>query len=370
MATKSKLKSGAPPRGIGFWLGLNLLFCALSLLSYGSCLLKPSDFGFAGFFTFSVPIFIIFNFLFVFYWLFVKPVAALFSAVILVLGWKFVVATFGWSFSSDPEGGDFKVLSYNVNTFKGFGAKADLSGKTGRKMINWLLHADADILCLQEFYNQPGSDDFNAAKKLKAVGYKHHFFSRALRTGWNASLGMATFSRFPIVHSEIVRKTPKSNNQILLTDIKLPSGTIRVLNVHLQSNFLKESEIEESKQGENVSVNVKSIWRKLTNGYTVRNDQAQLLLQTISNSPHPVLLAGDLNETPYSYTYHQLNQVLDNSFEKAGSGFGFTYNGYIPFLRIDNLFADRQFEVRIFETHNHVPYSDHFPVSAAYKRKK
>ncbi len=370
MATKSKAKAGTSNRGIGFWLGINLLFCTLSLLSYGSCLLKPSDFGFAGFFTFSIPIFLIINFLFVLYWLFVKPLAALFSATVLALGWKFMVATVGWSFSPDPEGGDFKVLSYNVNTFKGFGSKADLTGQTGRKMINWLLHADADILCLQEFYNQPGSEDFNAISKLKKGGYRHHFFSRALRTGWEASLGMATLSRYPILHTEIVRKTPKSNNQILMTDIKLPLGVVRVLNVHLQSNFLKQSEIDESKQGENVSMNLKSIWRKLTYGYTVRTEQAQLLLQTIAASPHPVLVAGDLNETPYSYTYNQLNQVLNNSFEKAGRGFGFTYNGYIPFLRIDNLFVDNRFEVLIFQTHRHVQYSDHFPVSAAYKWKK
>lgn len=356
-------------KGIGTLLGLNLLVCGLALLSYVSCLLKPSTLGFAGFFTFTIPIFLAANLLFVLYWLLTKPLASLFSLAVLLLGWKFIAGSVGVSFSSDPEGGNIKILSYNVNTFRGFGANADKTGQFGRKMINWLLHADADVLCLQEFYDHPNSDDYNAIKKLKSVGYKHHFFSRAVRTGWEASLGMATFSRHPIVNSEIVRKKPRSNNQILLTDIKTPKGVVRVLNVHLQSNFLKEAEINQSTQGENMRYNLRSIWNKLTNGYTQRTEQAELLIQTIEKSPHPVVVAGDLNETPYSYTYQQINALLNNTFEKAGTGFGFTYNGYIPFLRIDNIFSNKKMEVVFFQTHRHVPYSDHYPISAALKWK-
>jgi len=367
---RSKIQIAMSKQRTSFWLGVNLLVCLLSLLSYGSCLVRPSAFGFAGFFTFSIPFFLVINGVFVFNWLFFKPLASLFSLGVLVLGWRFVVGTFGWSFYPDPEGGDFKILSYNVNTFKGFGAKADPTGQTGRKMINWLLHADGDILCLQEFYHYPGSEDFNAISKLKREGYKYHFFSRALRTSWDASLGMATFSRFPIIHSQIVRKTPRSNNQMLLTDIKTPKGVVRILNIHLQSNFLRESEIKESKKGENIKDNLISIWRKLISGYSIRTEQSELLFHTIASSPYPVIVAGDLNETPYSYTYKELRSQLQNGFEEAGSGFGFTYNGYIPFLRIDNLFADEKFLIPFFQTHRHVPYSDHFPISASIKWKE
>ncbi|HEX8532431.1 MAG TPA: endonuclease/exonuclease/phosphatase family protein, partial [Cytophagales bacterium] len=87
----------------------------------------------------------------------------------------------------------------------------------------------------------------------------------------------------------------------------------------------------------------------------------------VRESPHKVILCGDFNDIPYSYTYQRMRRQLRNAFEDAGSGFGFTLNDdKLFFLRIDNQFYDKALNVHDFQTHRDVTYSDHFPISATY----
>jgi endonuclease/exonuclease/phosphatase family metal-dependent hydrolase len=60
-----------------------------------------------------------------------------------------------------------------------------------------------------------------------------------------------------------------------------------------------------------------------------------------------------------------LKDDFNNSFEKAGDGFGLTYNGNL-FLRIDNQFASKDIKVRAFKVHKEIKYSDHFPIEGIY----
>src|SRR5690606_3320508 len=108
--------------------------------------------------------------------------------------------------------------------------------------------------------------------------------------------------------------------------------------------------------------------RKLKNGIQMRASQVKILSEHIQNSPYPVILAGDFNDVPYSYTYFTLRSILRNAFEEAGRGFGFTYNQVLFFLRIDNIFFGEGLEAKVFKTHREVDYSDHYPISAVLKR--
>jgi len=58
-----------------------------------------------------------------------------------------------------------------------------------------------------------------------------------------------------------------------------------------------------------------------------RRVQIEKLKAFIQRSPHPVICVGDFNDLPYSYAYQALKKDLHNTFEEAGSGFGFTRHG-------------------------------------------
>ena len=55
-----------------------------------------------------------------------------------------------------------------------------------------------------------------------------------------------------------------------------------------------------------------------------------------------------------------------NAFEEAGKGLGFSYNGRMSFLRIDNQFFNKTIRIKKFDTFYDMKASDHFPIMARY----
>ena len=92
-----------------------------------------------------------------------------------------------------------------------------------------------------------------------------------------------------------------------------------------------------------------------------REEQANFIAEHIQNSPHPVLVCGDMNDTPNSYAYGQLAKSLKDAFREKGSGLGSTYAGLIPFLRIDYIFTSPNNLVEEFKVVSNST-SDHYPI--------
>src|SRR5690606_20357235 len=98
-------------------------------------------------------------------------------------------------------------------------------------------------------------------------------------------------------------------------------------------------------------------------GFKMRARQVEAISALIKESPYPVIVCGDLNDTPASYSYKQLKQGLHDAFVRSGKGIGQTFINKLPALRIDYILHDKGFESYNFETHNY-RMSDHLPVSA------
>jgi endonuclease/exonuclease/phosphatase family metal-dependent hydrolase len=190
--------------------------------------------------------------------------------------------------------------------------------------------------------------------------------------GKNRYYGIITLSRYPIVRKgEIIH--PASSSLSIFTDIVIDRDTFRIFNNHLQSFRLKAIErsfLEEiTGPGEDVAFNqVKSISSSLRKGFIQRALQASAVKLKIDESPYPVIVSGDFNDTPVSYSYRKMRKGLNDSFVISGYGAGFTYKGKYPANRIDYILFDNALESRGFDVFR-VKYSDHYPV-AAYFRKK
>jgi hypothetical protein len=81
------------------------------------------------------------------------------------------------------------------------------------------------------------------------------------------------------------------------------------------------------------------MFKKIKMGYSKRYDEVCNLQEKIFESPYQNIVCADLNALPYSSTYQNLKYIMQNSFEVAGSGFGFTYKNFPWFIRIDNQFC-------------------------------
>ncbi|MDP4224071.1 MAG: endonuclease/exonuclease/phosphatase family protein, partial [Bacteroidota bacterium] len=112
---------------------------------------------------------------------------------------------------------------------------------------------------------------------------------------------------------------------------------------------------------------IRSISSSLKRGFIARASQAEAVKVKIETSPYPVIVAGDFNDTPISYTYRTLGKGLNDAFVASGYGAGFTYKGNYPPNRIDYILYDNKLECRQFDIIK-VRYSDHYPIIAYFRK--
>lgn len=117
-----------------------------------------------------------------------------------------------------------------------------------------------------------------------------------------------------------------------------------------------------SKQWEKKKDPEQRIISRLNNAYIKRSKQVEIILSKIEQSPYPVLVCGDFNDTPVSYTYRKMTKELWDAFVESGNGTGSTYIGMFPFLRIDYILHSKELNAYQFETHSE-ELSDHHAIS-------
>ena len=370
-APENPEKKPASKRRKGFSPGVAFsLFSAVFTISmYYACTIRPEKFWMAGFSGFLIPPVLLLQSLLLIFWLFKKPFYALIPALALFFGIRFISASFGWHYLITEDCRDFRVLSLNARTFgsmeKPHAEKTDKTSETVQAIVD----SKADVICIQEMFDFPGVRPFNVIRTLKKAGYPHVFYSIA-RKSWGSSVGMAIVSKHPILEKEIIRKKEGSNNQIILARIRIGDRHISVINMHLQSVALKDDELAKTGEAKELIGNTFSIGKKLKKGFQIRASQIDELLNSARSEGAYVVICGDLNDTPYSNAYLRLRDEFRNSFEEKGRGFGFTFNGGIPFLRIDQQFFGKGLRVTRFDVIRKFPVSDHYGTEACYAFKE
>lgn len=359
-------KKSSGNRGLRFWLRLNLFFCFLSIGIYYSVTIRPEDFWLAGPIGFLIPPLLAIQLLFLLYWLWRKPFFALFSFSSLLLGYRFVESTVSFHYLKTEPCQKLKVLSINAKTFGGMDKTKQGDNEICTRMIKQFVESKADVLCIQEMFDNPKSNTFNVIARLKRAGYRHVWFSKTGTMRWGASVGVAILSKYPILSRSVIRKKEGSNNQIIRAKIDVEGQHLVLINMHLQSIFLTDADLDTRRIKEDFWARVSGISRKLKVAYKARTQQIDRLLASTMDEELPVLICGDMNDTPYSNAYLRLRDSYANSFEEKGSGFGVTYNGKIPFLRIDHQFHNRGLRTIRFDVNRKIVDSDHFGTEACY----
>lgn len=270
-----------------------------------------------------------------------------------------------------------RLLSYNVRIFNVYPQLRKLDPTAPAKAIAWLAASPADVLCLQEYYQEPAGSHsadgrlFQVGERLGVGSGRQVFVSKTLTNGIGAEFGLAIFSRLPIVGRGEISFGRLTQNHAMWVDVAGPGrgDTVRIFNTHLQSMSLDEGDIVaagSSRAG--FERKGRGLLGRFVRGAAARAWQADTLLAHVRRSPYPVLLAGDLNDLPYSYAYSQLASELQNAWATVGFGPGNTYHGRLPpLLRIDQQFAGPQWRVLACRIHSEIPYADHFPVEGLYE---
>lgn len=265
---------------------------------------------------------------------------------------------------------DIRILSYNVKTFDLYNWTHNTFSR--KKIIHFIDSIAPDIICFQEYL----TDDRNiinttdTLSDLLNISHIHQFFPHK---NLYFNFGMATFSRYPIIKKkEIFFK--ESFNFALVSDIVKAPDTIRIFNCHLQSIHLGKKEYNLLDSISNVAnkqkiKEVTPLLKLLRKAYRKRAHQVKIIENAISSSPYPVIVCGDFNDPPNSYTYQILSKNLYDSFLEAGNGFGYTYNKFIIPYRIDFILYNDFFNA-VYAQKFKIPYSDHFPYFTVLQKKE
>jgi endonuclease/exonuclease/phosphatase family metal-dependent hydrolase len=344
-----------------FTTGITIVLSFLTLAVYLMPDLKPVEYPFLGLLVLTIPVFLVINFILMVVWLFrTNKWMALIPCVTIIVGIKYIDRSFSIG-AGRNEASDLKILSSNVRIFNVYEHLRDPDYASSNAMINWVRNNKADVACLQEYYNSPDKN-FRSRQRINEK-FKYSYVVPFLELQ-QQQFGMAIFSKYPIVNKGEIHFREKSNNQIVFADIKLKNKIVRVYNIHLQSMAINDDQIAETELSSGYGNKLMKGLIRYKNGCIQRSRQVDALVRHIQKCPHPVVVCGDLNEPPYGYVYETLSDQLDNAFQRAGTGFGVTYNGKIPLLRIDNIFTSKSCEVQKFTIHKDIRYSDHYPISA------
>ena len=323
-------------------LFINNIFAILLLLSYVVPYIKPSSFSIAPIMGLTVPALIFINILFVWYWILIGFKKQFFLSVfVLILGYFIVSPIYKFSSPSNEKGdNEISIMSYNVRKFNMYKWIDD--EKIPQKISQFIKKENPDVVALQEFKED---ESFSL----------NYPYSYNPKIGKRNKSGLAIYSKYPIISQERMISR-KNDRRIIYIDILKKEDTLRIYNFHLFSlGLVPDEDYLGHKDSDRLLSRLKKAF-KLQERQLVGAEN-----QLLGKNNIKTIIAGDLNNTAYSWAYKNLKSDYQDSFLESGKGFGKTYNFKGFPLRIDYIFVDSEMKVSQHKNFD-VKYSDHYPI--------
>lgn len=340
---------------------LNLLAGIGFLVSAYSSYVSPEKHPWIASVGLIFPFFLLLNLIFLVVWPFVRKRFVLLPLLVFAVGWKAVFLYCPVNRAENPSGETLKLLTYNVAMLYFNGGDKTKKQDNASLLLNYLKESNADIVCLQEFIPGRLLSKKEIAKALPEYKYRKY-------TVFQNGNGVACLSRFPILSSEQI-SYDSTNAGSVLYKIKCGDDTLTVINNHLESNKLDSSDkvlyndLLKSPSGEKMKKSGSYLIHKYSSAASLRAAQAEAISRTVQQHETPyMLVCGDMNDSPLSYTHRVIGKNLQDAYEEAGFGPGISYHQNRFYFRIDHIFAGSAFRVLQCKTDRSLYASDHYPV--------
>lgn len=314
-----------------------------------------------------VPILLLCNLLVMICWTFTCRKWVLLAPLFaFVFNWNYLFAIFQFNFTekmpqthaaNPTSDGYVKIATYNVQNFG-----MEITGYSAQKIAAYMQQEQVDILCFQEFDDNP---HFSMDSIRQIFGYWEYALMPSKELNQKV-LPIAVFSRYPVINDQFISFN-ESANCSMQCDVVVGNDTIRIINNHLQTTSVSQNrkkwkrELATNDTRREVEA-VQGAIATLHTHFLKRAEQTQTICKLAINSPYPVLACGDFNSLPSSYTYRQLNKILKDGFRSSGRGYMYTYRYFKRLLRIDYIFHSPSLKGCRYYSPNLDLCSDHNPV--------
>ena len=342
---------------LGLFLGANLCTILLMWLCVALTFVSPDLFPRFSLLTLAFPIFLCADALFLVFWLLFHARLAWVPIVgaLIVGGYILDYCPLHIGADSNEDNDSIvTIVSFNVGYMK--------TDEQREELLSFLSSTNADIVCLQEL------DSHFLTKHKEWVDSTSYSY---LQSKSNVIL-----SHLPFLSDTIHIDYPTRTNNSVACWIDCYGDSLLVVNNHLESNHLSVEEKDDYTQAikepdsEAIKNSSHLLLNKLSEATAYRGTQTDSICSFIDrNAYHPVIVCGDLNETPISYTYQQIANRLSSAYRKTGCGPGFTYTRRSFPVRIDHLFFPKEWTCVSCRIDRTISVSDHYPVIVRLREK-
>lgn len=263
--------------------------------------------------------------------------------------------------SRDVPPGSIKVMSYNVHNF----AIDNAPEGHDNPILEYIINSDADIVCLQEAVI---TDNLRDAVK-DVYNYVDSVRSK------NGGDCLVLLSKYPIKSSERIEYESK-NNVSAAFRVVVDEEIVTVINNHFETSGLSLADragfkdMVKGKAGsDTMRAESKRLAVKLGESAKIRAPQAEAVAEYVRKSGDNVILCGDFNDNPISYTHRTLARELTDCYVESGNGPGISYHHNAIFVRIDNIMCSKLWQPYKCKVDRSIGYSDHYPIYCWLKKR-
>ena len=346
---------------VNIFAGANVAIVLLMLATGYSDHISPVSYPLLSTMGMIFPAFLLLNLLFVFFWLTFKWRRVWIPIVGYVLAYPALALYMPMHTAQDVPDGTIKLLSYNVCCYSGVDNFEENEGFD--TIYHYLARQDADIVCLQEDVDTWRRYVFHRYEKIYPYNDTIFFFNK------NEANGMGIHSRFPILRRERIPYESRANGSVAWY-LQVGNDTVLVINNHLEgTNLTKEdrSRYEQILKGkmsrDTAREESKLLVQKVGRANAIRAIGAEAVHRYIEeHRQYPMIVCGDFNDNPISYSRHVISKGLTDCFAETGRGLGLSYNRKGFYFRIDHILCSDHFTPYNCQVDDKIDASDHYPI--------
>ena len=340
--------------------GANVATVVVMLLVGYSDRLDPTDHPMLSIVGMAFPFFLLVNMAFLLFWLIFKWTRAWVPFVGFVIAYVPISIYMPLHTSQEVPEGAIKLVSYNVCTYGG-----NYKYEDGfEKVRDYLQEQQADIVCLQEDVDTWSR--YVLREYARILPYNDTVVISSSEQTFNA-LGIHT--RFPIVKRERIVYPSLANGSVAWW-LKVGEDTLIVVNNHFESCHLTKEDrvqyrhiIKGEMPRDSLRTESTMLLVKLAEANAKRASQIRVVKDYVEeHADHPIIVCGDFNDNPISYSRHTMGEVLTDCFVTTGRGIGLSYNQKAFSFRIDHIFCSKDIQPYNCQIDEKMDASDHNPV--------